>query len=187
MKIYVMLLVACLASRIAVAQNTNISGTINAYSAVSAINGGNNALTLANAGAFSAGDLILIVQMKGATVDPLTTSSNVGAITALSIAGTHEFTTIQSIAGNVANLQYSLCNTYDPANVVQIVRVPTYVDATIVAPLTCQAWNGTDGGILVVFASGTVTFNADINWRLWLRKQYCICRCKCSVRWWRKR
>jgi gliding motility-associated-like protein len=148
---------------VATAQTTSISGVINAYSPVTAINAGNNVLTISNPGAFAAGDLVLIVQMKGATIDNTTVSALSGTLTGTGIAGVHEFSTIQSVAGNVATLQYSLCNTYDPANLVQLVRVPTYVDALVTAPLTCQAWNGTDGGILVLYATGNVTLNANIN------------------------
>ncbi|MFM2387793.1 MAG: hypothetical protein RL660_2550 [Bacteroidota bacterium] len=162
-KLICLLGLLCLVQQQLSAQTTNINGVINSYSGVTAINGGNNILTLNNATPFAAGDLILIVQMKGALINTTTSANTFGTINGVGIAGTHEFATIQSINGVDATLQYTLCNTYDVNNLVQIVKVVPYVDANINGQLTCTPWNGSYGGILVVLASGTITFNADIN------------------------
>ena len=57
---------AWLAGLPAVAQNTNIGGTINDYQQVTAISGGD--ITVASSAAFSVGDRVLLIQMQGATI-----------------------------------------------------------------------------------------------------------------------
>lgn len=138
----------------------SISGTINQYGQVTNIAGAN--ITLTSAAAFSAGDRILLIQMKGATIVQ-TNNVNYGNITSYGNAGNYEFATVASIAGNTLTLTNSLCQTYDVAGFVQVVRVPQYTNPTVSATLTGQAWNGNTGGVIVLEASGTLTLNADIN------------------------
>jgi gliding motility-associated-like protein len=145
-----------------IAQTTNLSGVINRYSAVSAINGTGTTITLSNASAFSAGDRILIVQMKGVTIDATNTAS-FGDITGSGLAGNHEFATIQSIAGSIATLRNPLCQSYNPAEIVQIVSAPKYKNVNIIATVTADPWDGTQGGIVVIDATDTISFNDIID------------------------
>lgn len=138
----------------------SISGTVNSYAQVTAIAGAN--LTVNSAAAFSAGDRIVVIQMKGATINT-TNSASFGDVTAYGNAGNYEFATVTAVAGNVLTLGLPLCNTYDVPGLVQVVRVPQYTSPTVSATLTGQPWNGTTGGVIAIEASGTVTLNADID------------------------
>lgn len=138
----------------------SISGTINDYTNVTNIAGVN--LTVGSAASFAAGDRVLIIQMKGATINQANTASY-GDVTAYNDAGNFEFATIASISGNVVTLSGILCQTYTIADDVQLIRVPVYANPTVSATLTGQAWNGTTGGVVVFQASGTVTLTADID------------------------
>ncbi|WP_018343884.1 gliding motility-associated C-terminal domain-containing protein [Cytophaga aurantiaca] len=148
------------------AQTTNISGIINNYTAVTSIPVCNpcsntcNYLNVASTTGFAVGDKVLIIQMKGATTD-LSNTATFGTIQSVGNAGLYEYKTIASIAGTTLTFTSTLYNIYDVAGLVQVVRVPQYVNATVTAKLTAQAWNGATGGILVFDVSGTLTLNAD--------------------------
>jgi gliding motility-associated-like protein len=162
-KIYMAALAVLLfLGNIAVAQTANLSGVINRYSGVTAINTVTNKLTLDNASAFSAGDRILIIQMKGVGIDT-TNTINFGDVTGAGLAGNHEFCTIQSISGSVATLKNPLCKSYNAAQVVQIVSAPKYKSANIVGSVTADAWDGTKGGIVVIDVKDTLTFGDIID------------------------
>ena len=47
----------------------HIGGVVNSYSAVSAVDYCNNRAVLINPNFFAAGDLVLLIQMKGGTID----------------------------------------------------------------------------------------------------------------------
>src|SRR5688572_16534631 len=107
----------------------NISGIVNSYASVGAINGASIAV---NSGtAFTAGDNVLIIQMKGATV-VATNNNTFGNISALGSAGTFEFRDVLSVSGNTVTLTSALSNTYSvPSGSVQLIKVPRYCQATI--------------------------------------------------------
>ena len=147
------------------AQTSFISGVINAYSAVTAVNPTNASLTLSNPGPFAFGDRVLLIQMQGAVINEGNTSG-FGTVTDLNGAGGYEFATICDQAGSVVALENQLVNTYDPANgAVQLVRIPQYVDVVVNGTLLAQPWNGATGGILAFEATGTVQLQADIDLR----------------------
>jgi len=137
----------------------NISGTINTYTNVTGIAA--NVVTVGSAAGLSAGDKVLLIQMKGATI----TTGNVpafGTITGYGNAGNYEYLTVASVAGNSVTMTTNPCQTYTITSAVQLVRVPVYTNPTVIAPLTCTDWNGTIGGIIAFEATGTLTLNANI-------------------------
>ena len=70
-----------------------ISGTVNNYAEVTALAGTN--ITVVSAAGFSVGDRILIIQMKGATINT-TNTANFGDITNYGNAGNYEFADISA-------------------------------------------------------------------------------------------
>lgn len=137
-----------------------ISGTVNTYAGVNAIAG--NAFTVTSSAGFAVGDLVLVIQMKGASITQ-TNSPAYGDITGYGNAGNYEFNTVGSIAGNVITLACNLTNAYDIPGRVQLVRVPQYTNVTVTGTLTAQDWNGTTGGVLAIDVSNTLTLNANID------------------------
>lgn len=140
----------------------SISGVINTYTNVTLVSG--NVVTVGSSAGFSVGDKVLIIQMKGATINS-TNTPTFGQITSYNDAGNYEYATIQAINGNQITLTTNLCNTYSIPDAVQLIRVPVYNNPVITATLTCQPWNGTIGGVLVFDVTGTLTFNANIDVR----------------------
>lgn len=139
----------------------NISGIVNQYSPVTAVNC--NEVQVTQPGLFAAGDRVLLIQMQGATVATANTSS-FGSVTSYGDAGHYEFANVVNVVGNAVLLQFAVVNSYTPVTGrVQLIRVPQYTSPVVTAQLTCMPWNGTIGGVLVMEVSGTLTLNADID------------------------
>jgi hypothetical protein len=142
----------------------SVSGVINSYYKVTGINVVPNTVTVASASGLSPGMKILIIQMKGASINQ-TNSSSFGNINSIGNAGNYEFNFICGIAGNNVLLQYELTRTYDPAGLVQLIPVPRYGSVTIADTVRSSPWNATTGtgGVVVLEASDTVYLNSSID------------------------
>ncbi|HVX91342.1 MAG TPA: hypothetical protein VHC20_07045 [Candidatus Paceibacterota bacterium] len=158
---YILALLSLLASAAANAQ-TNISGVINRYTPVVLIDKCNTSVVVRNSFGFAAGDKVLIIQMKGASID-LTDHAGFGDITAYNNAGNYELATVDEVNGFTLVLHNKLAREYDVSGLVQVIRVPQYTNVTVTGTLTAKAWDGQTGGVLAFIASGTVTLNADID------------------------
>lgn len=140
-----------------------ISGIINDYTPVQALDPCNNSLTVENASQFHVGDTVLLIQMKGAIIDSVNTTS-FGNVTNYKNAGNYEFNYIKTITGNIIELKNILTRQYDlPGGRVQLVGVPYYISTNVAANLTCLPWDGTKGGVLAFNVRDTLTLNADID------------------------
>lgn len=137
-----------------------ISGVINKYSPVTSFTC--DKVVVENGTLFSAGDRVLIIQMKGARVDTSNTA-NFGAILDYRSAGNYEFNTVKSVSGNTITLQFALKKSYETTGNVQLVYVPVYTDVTVGGKITGTPWDGKKGGVIAMEVSGTLTLNADID------------------------
>jgi len=141
-----------------------IGGIINDYTPVTAFDVCVNKLTVEDATKFNTGDTVLLVQMKGATIDSSNTAT-FGTVNNYNNAGNYEFNYVKSKVGNVIELKNILTRQYDiPVGKVQLVRVPWYqTNISVVSTLTCLPWDGTKGGILVLNANKDLQLNANID------------------------
>ncbi|MEZ4774094.1 MAG: T9SS type A sorting domain-containing protein [Bacteroidia bacterium] len=140
----------------------NISGVVNDYAAVTAIH--TWSVEVSDASAFSEGDKILLIQMKGAIISE-EDNATYGDIQSFGNAGNYEFHTIDAISGTTISFHEIICSDFTVEDLVQIVRVPVYDDVTVSGVLYAAQWNGTTGGILALEATGTLTLNANIDVR----------------------
>ncbi|MCK9612526.1 MAG: gliding motility-associated C-terminal domain-containing protein [Bacteroidales bacterium] len=146
---------------------------LNAYTTlISDITAGATSITVANnsLSLFSTnlapGDLIFIIQMQGAAIFTDEWWHEYGYITELGNCGKYEFAQVASVAGGqTINLTCGLVNNYSVSGKTQIVRVPRFTTLTINsgAELTCNAWNGSTGGVLVVETLGDIINNGAVN------------------------
>ncbi len=152
---------------------STISNTIvnQYYLVTSNITAGDNYVVLSSTSGLSSGDLILIIQMQGASVNSYANPSNTlaslpntnyGAITSYNNAGNYEFNQILSVNGNTVNLVCSVQKNYTASGKVQVVRVPRFSNVTINTGhvLYGAMWNGSTGGIVAIEVSGTLTINS---------------------------
>ncbi len=142
-----------------------ISGVINSYARVVNING--NDFTIDNVSgnqtAFATGKLVLIIQMKGATVNT-SNSYAYGSITNLNEAGNYEFARVNAMTGSTVTFS-GVLNQYNVNGYVQLVSVPEYNDVTVNGNINGIPWNKNTGrgGIIAMEIAGTLTMSGNIN------------------------
>ncbi|MES2554656.1 MAG: T9SS type A sorting domain-containing protein [Bacteroidota bacterium] len=132
--------------------------------------------------ALAPGDLIMIIQMQGATMDVDVTptaswgghytvpnghqgdwgsfQSLWGNVTAYNNAGRYELVEVRSVAGGTTiNLMCGLQYAYTASGHVQVVRVPRFVDLTVntACSIVPTTWNGTTGGVVALEVNGNLT------------------------------
>ncbi len=139
---------------------TNISGIINKYAAVTVVDFCNNNVTVNTTNGFFVGQQVMIIQMKGAEIDA-SNSAAFGNINDYRACGNYEIDEIESITGNVIEFKYALIHDYEASGSVQLVSLEEYTDAVVTAPLTAPAWDGSTGGVLLLRAN-TLTLNDSI-------------------------
>ncbi len=164
-----------------------IDRIVNEYAVLTAdANAGNTSISVDNnnlntnsrfASALAQGDLIMIVQVQGASVFGnffvdgagvsfgLPKDSSWGEILNYNNCGNYELAEVFAVAGsNTIQLNCALQNNYTAAGKVQIVRMPRYASLTVnnAASITCDAWNGTKGGIVAIEVDGATIVNGSI-------------------------
>lgn len=141
----------------------NISGIINTYHRVTAINTGTNRLTLNTVAGLNINTRVLLIQMKGAAIDNSNTAS-FGNISAINNTGNYEFNYICAIAGNDVLLTLPLARSYTVSGMVQLVSVPMYTNVTVSGAVTGAPWDPISGtGGVIALQAETIFLNADIN------------------------
>ena len=145
--------------------------TANASSGATTITVASNALGTNFSSNLAAGDLIMIYQTRGATLNGVL-NGNIGnpnsvawgAVNSLDEAGNWEYAQVEAVTGGTGiTLTCALQNSYTSADDVQVIRVPRYTDLTITGSITAPAWNGSTGGIVAVEVEGTLTNNGSID------------------------
>ncbi len=140
------------------------STIINDYTPVLALNPCNNSITVEDATEFNVGDTVLLIQMKGASID-VTNTSSFGNVLDYHNAGNYEYNYISQKSGNILSLKNRLTRQYDiPDGKVQLVRVPYFqASVSFSSTLTCLSWDGSKGGILAFNVRDTLTLNKNID------------------------
>jgi uncharacterized protein (TIGR03382 family) len=154
----------------------NVANTVlNQYAALSAnAPAGASQLTVSNVttlnsttfGDLASGDLLMVIQMQGATIDTTNTAAY-GNVTAIGNAGNYELVEVSSVntGANTIALRTALRFAYTTAGRTQVVRVPQPTSLTVTAPGTIVAneWNGSTGGVVAIYVQGTATINSTIS------------------------
>ena len=159
----IFLFLSCCCAINSVAQ-TNISGTVNIYTPVTGIDTVScpSIITVSSSSGFTVGDKVLIIQMKGCDFDS-SNAATFGAISNIKGAGNYEIAQITAISGNSISINGPIVNTYNLNGFVQLVRIPTYSSANVSSLLSCPAWNGLTGGVLIIDVTNNLALSADID------------------------
>ncbi len=171
--------------------NTYTYLTANATAGTNSIIVNSNAMTGGVFGGnLAPGDLIMIIQMQGTSIDVNTTPTvswggnytvptsyfnpifpaffgvnpeNWGGVTNYNQSGLHERVEVLSVSGaNTITLNCNLINSYTSTGHVQVIRIPRFTDLTVNAGATIEPtlWNGNSGGVVALEVNGTLTVNA---------------------------
>jgi hypothetical protein len=165
MRFCVLVLLLLLSSTVSFSQN--ISGVVNVYSKVLWADSAKGSVKLANVSGFGAyiGHKVMIIQMKGATIDE-TNTSTFGNITAIKEVGYYEIGTICGFVSDTMILERKFNNFYDVTGHVQCVIFPKYnTDVTVVDTLKAAVWDSTagTGGVLAIDVPGTLFLNKPVS------------------------
>jgi len=143
--------------------NNGISGIVNAYTPVLSADICRNILEVEDASAFNAGDTVLIIQMKGASINN-TNSDAFGTVNSYNDAGLSEINYVDVINGNTVLLKNELLRNYDAVNgAVQLIRVPFYPQLSIQDTITCLPWDGRKGGVVVLNSGSSIGLSGVID------------------------
>lgn len=142
---------------------TPISGVVNTYYSVTEVIPAQACLRLNTTAGLNYNDKVIIVQMKGASINT-SNSSSFGDTTNLNNAGNYEIATVCSTNGDSLFLVYTLLNQYTVSGKVQVVKIPQYVSANVVDTLKATPWNNTTGrgGVIAIIVENDLTLNAPI-------------------------
>jgi uncharacterized repeat protein (TIGR01451 family) len=128
---------------------------------------GATTITVASAAGITVGDVLMLYQAQGATINNANTNAY-GAVTALGNAGRYEFVSVAAVSGTTITLG-TLCDTtplrFSYSSGAQVVRVPQYTNLTVNAgaSIVPNPWNGSTGGVVAAIVDGTATVNGSIN------------------------
>lgn len=170
-----------------------LTGVVNAYyppASTGTLAAGATSVSLGAASgashAIAAGDLLLIIQMQGATINSTNTSSYGDGIpgdpgsgsTALGSSGFFEFVTATNTVavtggtltftgsgptgGLLNSYTYAVATTTQGQETYQIIRVPQYTSAILSSGLTAPAWNGSVGGVLALDVESELTLGGTV-------------------------
>ena len=133
----------------------------------SAATAGATTLTLASTAGISSGDVLMVYQAQGATINSADTAGY-GAVTALNNAGRFELVSVLGVVGSTVTLSPAcgaspLRFSYDNAS--QVIRVPQYSSLTISAGATLSApvWNGTTGGVMPLLVQNSLVVSGALS------------------------
>lgn len=145
------------------AQVISISGVVNSYYRVVEVLPAKSCVRLNTTAGLNYNDKVMIVQMKGASINT-SNSSSFGDTTSLNNAGNYEIGTVCHVDGDSLFLVYMMLNQYTVSGKVQVVRIPQYVSATVTDTLKPAPWNNTTGtgGVLAISVEQDLTLNAPI-------------------------
>ena len=155
------LILLSLTTSFSFSQTTNISGTVNSYHKVLGVS--SIAAKLDNVSGLSYGNTVLLIQMKGATINTANNPS-FGDTTSLNYAGNYEVATICSVSNDSVYFFNQLLNSYDPTFKVQLVKFGEYYSANVTDTVKAQSWNSTTGkgGVLAIKVEADLTLNAPL-------------------------
>lgn len=164
---------------------------VNNYTALSAnATIGNTSINVASTTGYNIGDLVMIIQMQGASIqacfdtnsgdysNSIPENNTHGEIFSYNNCGNYEFAEITSIPNGTSivldcglkhNYEVTLATIAHPSpfainlpGKVQVVKVPRYFSLTVsgAGSMTCPTWNGTTGGIVVVEVETNALLNS---------------------------
>ena len=148
------------------AQFTNINGIVNSYYQVIENIPSKTCVRLSSVAGLSAVDKVMIIQMKGASIntsDP--NSASWGDTTALNNAGNYELAYICSIRGDSVFFVHRLVNNYTPVSgKVQLVTVAQYDNARVTDTIKAKPWDNVTGtgAVIAIEVIDTLVLQAPI-------------------------
>ena len=142
------------------AQQVQIGGVVNHYAVVLSIT--DCVIQVDSAQDFKAGDRVLIIQMKGASLN-LANDTSYGQVLRYNAAGLFDVGTVKAVINDSIYLERKLQHPYDVSKNVQIVGIKPATTTQSNAAITAKPWNGSTGGIVFIDVDDSLYLNHSIN------------------------
>ncbi len=151
-------------SETAFGQTTNISGVVNSYFKIIDVIPAKNCVRVSDPSGLSQNDKVMLVQMKGATINT-TNNSSFGDVTSINNAGNYEINQVCRINEDSVFFSFTILNDYTPTGKVQLVRMPVFTNAIVTDSLKAAPWDNATGlgGVLAIQVVGELTLNAPVS------------------------
>ena len=136
--------------------------TANAAAGTNLLNVVSSALNTRIATPLAAGDLIFIIQMQGASMST-PDDSTYGSLINYNNCGNFEFAEVADVPFSTQIITAcQLKNNYTASGRTQVVRVPRLTTLTVGSggSMTCPAWDGSTGGVLILEVQNGITINS---------------------------
>ncbi len=148
----------------AFSQTANISGVVNSYFKIVDVIPAKNCVRVSDATGLSQNDKVMLVQMKGASINT-NNNSSFGDITSINNAGNYEINQVCRIIEDSVFFSFTILNDYTPSGKVQLVKIPVYTDAIVTDTLKAAPWDNANGlgGVLAIQVTGDLTLNAPVS------------------------
>lgn len=163
---------------------TNLSSYPNTYypAGQATVSTGSSSITLGavtyGSTPISSGDILLIIQMQGAQINSANSSSygdgssGSGYLTnAGLLAGTMEYAVASNsvpLTGGTLNITTGTVHAYQNTPfgsngryTYQVIRVPVYYNLKLTGTITAPAWDGAEGGVVVLHATNNILLNGQ--------------------------
>lgn len=153
----------CIPPHFLKSQTTNISGIINTYHSVVEVIPAKAGVRVDNVGTLDHGDLVVLVQMKGASIQT-TNNSGFGDTISLNNAGNYELATVCEVVADTVFFFHTLLNNYTAADKVQLVKFGEYYSANVIDTVKAASWDSASGkgGVLAIRVEEDLTLNAPL-------------------------
>ncbi len=140
----------------------NLSGVINQYIEVTAVDVNRHAVDVVSSSGIAVDDSLLLFQMQGAEISTSQVDSSNGTVTNYNGTGSWELAEVCAVDGNTITFKKQFDQEFSDDGLLQLIPINYYSNAVITDTVKCQAWNGTTGGIVVIFNHGTLDFQSSI-------------------------
>ncbi len=126
---------------LAFAQTSSISGVVNTYYQVINVVPAKACVIVPDAAGLSHNDKVMLVQMKGASINTSSSSSSFGDTTSLNNAGNYEIARVCHVIDDSVFMVFMFLNQYTVSGKVQLVKIPQYYNADVIDTLKPAPWN----------------------------------------------
>jgi hypothetical protein len=143
---------------------TDISGVVNSYHRVTDVVPAKACVRVDDVGTLAHGDMVLLIQMKGASIIT-TNTSTFGDTTSLNDAGNYEVATVCAVIDDSVFFFHNIINNYNfLSGKVQLVKIAEYFSARVVDTIKAVSWDSLSGkgGVIAIRVDEDLTLQKPI-------------------------
>jgi hypothetical protein len=143
---------------------TDISGVVNSYHKVIDVVPSKACVLVDDVGTLAHGDMVLLIQMKGASIIT-TNTSTFGDTTGLNDVGNYEVATVCAVIDDSVFFFHNIINNYNfLSGKVQLVKIAEYFSARVVDTIKAVSWDSLTGkgGVIAIRVDEDLTLQKPI-------------------------